>query len=978
LFQCHNLVLSEVTGASSIAVSHPCQFCPTVLPREEALRAQLEACTSNDTAHASGKAVRRAVRTANRSGASRKRGGEQSAENAGALNSQAPSANEAESSTRGRAVFSRRVGGVRATTALRAGRKPKKSKGGGGAAASCSLCGTEEPADLCCKVCNVSYHSLCIGLISPLIPNVAEWTCSRCAEPDTLNYATCYLCGTGGNLVCCENCPRSFHANCSGVKSGLKVVRSTSAAAKANEAGANPDWCNLCKVACPKADSPGYPVDIFSVSTRRKYDFDRALLVETGPRPILMGEILRHLELICTANFFQEIFFAYWEIWKDRTLNNLNCTRKIISSIGDMMGWQKFHLVFKQFSALGTRHTNAFIVMGGRGYGWQMCPGCHNYRVLRTMCIHCGKSYRKDLASSPLMSCERFLYIPAMPKKTQTAIDQFRLVGQNSSFENEKKVSIRRALKNLVDNTEKTIAKEKKAKRQTIPEIGTIVFLHYQAYVNLKDISLRNQALENYKNAATIWLNTPGTFGESDSDEFEENLNNLCSIALDCTQGLCALRWGMCHGIIDPCTKHGRKCPFLHLSVDPQDRPYEYANVQSNDVSCCPYERALQLEYQVSLIDEGEFYNDSTSWDHDHRYPVTPSGQCMRCDKKIGKKGSQGNICCNGKPPLRTIDYSTCYDYLIWGYCFQVIGIDAFKFNLDNFLKKLPVIRSYGTFEELGHRVFLHQCYFITHFIYAMSEWGRHRLCINKFWEEFAFIVENIKLVANHIQDFEVLGEFLNCLGIIGVAAVGEEKISELVRYGQACLLQVERGKFKKSGQWVPKATSNMKDQFHSAWCGLVGLTDYPARGQGRHCPPLHVPPFFLGGSPLSVLATAERLKGTLVLEITHRKDEQDKDSVVVDGGVELDAALIDSAGKENDGFFGEDGDPIDRFFDEFSDDDGRARSPDGSASSGGQSSPEAQLSSSGRSTTVSPDTMMNSLGADQIDANGPSTAVNS
>ena len=114
-----------------------------------------------------------------------------------------------------------------------------------------------------------------------------------------------------------------------------------------------------------------------------------------------------------------------------------------------------------------------------------------------------------------------------------------------------------------------------------------------------------------------------------------------------------------------------------------------------------------------------------------------------------------------------------------------------------------------------------------------MSDWGRHRLCLNKFWEEFAFIVDNIKIVANHIKDFEVLGEFLNCLGIIGVAEDGEDAIAELVQYGQACLLQAERSQFKRNGQWVSRKRA-LKDQFHSSWCGLVGLEDYPPRAVGN------------------------------------------------------------------------------------------------------------------------------------------------
>ena len=92
---------------------------------------------------------------------------------------------------------------------------------------------------------------------------------------------------------------------------------------------------------------------------------------------------------------------------------------------------------------------------------------------------------------------------------------------------------------------------------------------------------------------------------------------------LDCTQGLCALRWAMTANIIFPCSKHGEQCPFRTLSTSNSSRPYEFANLDCPQVSVCPYERALQLEYNLSIIDEGELYNDSSTWNYDDRYPIT-------------------------------------------------------------------------------------------------------------------------------------------------------------------------------------------------------------------------------------------------------------------------------------------------------------------------------------------------------------------
>ena len=69
-----------------------------------------------------------------------------------------------------------------------------------------------------------------------------------------------------------------------------------------------------------------------------------------------------------------------------------------------------------------------------------------------------------------------------------------KLKSLSNKFANEKKKSIKRALDRLMDVT---MEKHKVANRTPNPtpnitDLGSIVFLHYQAYVNLKDINLMN------------------------------------------------------------------------------------------------------------------------------------------------------------------------------------------------------------------------------------------------------------------------------------------------------------------------------------------------------------------------------------------------------------------------------------------------------------------------------------------------------
>ena len=51
---------------------------------------------------------------------------------------------------------------------------------------------------------------------------------------------------------------------------------------------------------------------------------------------------------------------------------------------------------------------------------------------------------------------------------------------------------------------------------------------------------------------------------------------------------------------------------------------------------------------------------------------------------------------------------------------------------------------SYKRVDELGHDFFRLQCYFVTHFIYVMSDWGRHQIQRALFEEELKFIVTNL------------------------------------------------------------------------------------------------------------------------------------------------------------------------------------------------------------------------------------------
>ena len=68
----------------------------------------------------------------------------------------------------------------------------------------------------------------------------------------------------------------------------------------------------------------------------------------------------------------------------------------------------------------------------------------------------------------------------------------------------------------------------------------------------------------------------------------------------------------------------------------------------------------------------------------------------------------------------------------------------------------------YQRIDELGHDFFRLQCYFVTHFIYVLSDWGRHVLERALFEEEFVFIVSNLPRVSIFISSIYFM---LPCTG---------------------------------------------------------------------------------------------------------------------------------------------------------------------------------------------------------------------
>ena len=178
------------------------------------------------------------------------------------------------------------------------------------------------------------------------------------------------------------------------------------------------------------------------------------------------------------------------------------------------------------------------------------------------------------------------------------------------------------------------------------------------------------------------------------------------------------------------------------------------------------------------------------------RLPLTRRGNCNNCTSE-NEEGRTRCKYCGWVLRVRP-QYEDVTDAVVWCYILSELGIEMSCTSaapaeeredpvlMEHVLAVYAQIYPYLPLERLGRDLFKQQCYCVTHLLLALSNYGRYRLPGRLFRAELKFLHAELGTVLG-MGDPELVGEFVDCLCILGVA----EQSLDLVR-GRGFLLDLE------------------------------------------------------------------------------------------------------------------------------------------------------------------------------------------
>jgi hypothetical protein len=591
-----------------------------------------------------------------------------------------------------------------------------------------------------------------------------------------VNQDLCFRCGVGGDLLCCDGCPRSVHVSC---LPGLKHI---------------PEGSWKCATCAKESTTSSHASERPQLTL-----LDKAVFAHGGGSPL--GRLMQHLELVLPRGVFLSACDEVLDL--SRHVQPARKRIRACSSESLLLHLRLAQVVGKDVLLDAVRAVEAggfaaqgLGIMGGRGS--QFCAHCGQFRVTRQVCLGCAALAMDDQGND----------LGWLPNE-----EDMQVAGK---VELPSALAIEQATERGIEYFAQCLAEEKNFDMYG----GDMLFLAQKLVGALHGFpALRARAVEVCQQAAARFRHTRVHL---DADVLEES-NHV----MDTVEGLHAI------ALLPDAPLSLPPAPPQQSPAPPQHPQMRSARASAlaklkvhgaNDVFDHARMSAEVLE-AMHGYDLTELLGFNPLQDG---VPQTPQRHCSNCAKINKPKSALCSEC--GCLLKCKIDYGALTDACVWSFVFGTFGLPlecqrlsrVTELKFAHLCRFLPEARSYRDLAELGHDFWKLQSYFASHFVYIMSGWGANDLRREFYVEEFRYFAENLRRVVK-MQDPELVGEFLHCLRLLGFdpAARPCPEHPSLVKAYREAVAYLVRAEDK--GMWT-SSVSTPYARYHSAWCGVVGL----------------------------------------------------------------------------------------------------------------------------------------------------------
>ena len=193
--------------------------------------------------------------------------------------------------------------------------------------------------------------------------------------------------------------------------------------------------------------------------------------------------------------------------------------------------------------------------------------------------------------------------------------------------------------------------------------------------------------------------------------------------------------------------------------------------------------------------------------------PADLSEACAGC----GAMAARGETrCACGMALRRRSRYDVWSGALVSTYTGDGCGMPMGA-SYDDVLRWLPEMRPYRGYEGGGNAEFRDIAFAITHLVYTLNDYNRHRLLPEWLPEEFEFLAANAK-ATQAAGDTELLGEFVDSLRAFGVP-----ESDPCLHSGIEYLLAAQNA----DGSWGDASAMDIFRRCHTTWTAVDGLRDF-------------------------------------------------------------------------------------------------------------------------------------------------------